>query len=164
MKQYHWFVLSASVGIFSTAGYLVISGRNKKRNAAQFLRKLTVLLNPKTRGLLAEKAFDIHYYKNLVGQVDGRILLIKDEVALKAARQIKENWGYFYNSDSDVQKINGILSGLVDKTAVSKMAEAYLKETGINLLDEFQSRLNEKQIKTILHTANTLKPYQSKSR
>ena len=162
MKQHHWIILSSGVGLMSAMGFVVVKNRKQKRNASQFLRKLTVLLNPKTTGLLAEKAFDIHYYKNLVGKVTGSVLLIKDEVAREVAGKIKDSWGYFYTSDSDVKKINALLLSLPDQAAISKMADAYLKLTGINLLDEFQSRLDDQQIKSILNTVRNLKPYQSK--
>ena len=162
MKQHHWIILSTGIGLLSTLGFVVVKSRKQKRNASRFLRKLTVLLNPKTTGLLAEKAFDIHYYKNLVGKVNGRLLVIKNDAASQATQKIKSNWGYFYTSDEDVQKINAVLKSLPDKAAVSKTSEIYLKITGVNLIDEFQSRLSEKQIQSILTTVKNLKPFQIK--
>lgn len=162
MKQQHWLILSAGVTILGAVGFLAVAGRKRKRDAATFLRKLAVLLNPKTTGLLAQKAFDIHYFKNLINQVPGQLLLIKDEVALNAANQIKDAWGFFYTSDDDLKKITGIITSLNDQAAVSKMASAYLDRTGVNLIDEIQSRLSENQIKMILRTVENLKPYQTR--
>ena len=114
-------------------------------------------MDPKTSGILAEKAFNPNYYKQIASQ--RRIQMIRDEVAKQKAREIKNIWGFFYTSDRDVQQLIDILQVLQDKAVISKLAAAYLDNEKVSLINDIQNNLNTEQIARILSAVSSLPNY-----
>ena len=85
--------------------------------------------------------------------------MIKDEVARQKAKDIREIWGFFHTTDRDVQKIIGVLTGLRDKAAVSKLSAAYLDIHQVSLINDIQNNLSDEQVRKILSSVSLLANY-----
>ena len=157
MKQRSYLYIGIGTVSLTGVSWFFIHQRRKKKLATELLEKLTLLIDPKTSGILAEKAFNPNYYKQIASQ--RRIQMIRDEVAKQKAREIKNVWGFLYTSDRDVQQLIDMLKVLQDKAVISKLAAAYLDNEKVSLINDIQNNLNKEQIVRILSAVSTLPNY-----
>ena len=157
MKQRSYLYIGIGTVSLTGLSWFFIHRRRKKKLATELIEKLTRLIDPKTSGILAEKAFNPNYYKQIASQ--RRIQMIRDEVAKQKAREIKNIWGFLYTSDRDVQQLIDILKALQDKAVISKLAAAYLDNEKVSLINDIQNNLNTEQIARILSAVSSLPNY-----
>jgi len=74
-------LITGGVGTLSVIGGVVYykKEQNKKITSEEFSKKLEELLNPDTKGLSAENAFDIHYLDQVKRETGRTILILKKE-------------------------------------------------------------------------------------
>ena len=148
----------AAVGTGSlVVGVNYLVKKKEKKTQDEFLAQLELLLNPKSKGLISEAAFDIDLLDQLRGTTAKTILVLKPEVAKRTAKQIKQTWGSWWSGDAEMRKVKGILSSLGDKVKISQVAKAYLNEYKISLTDAIKRELNDGQITELLGAVRPLK-------
>lgn len=138
-----------------------IRRRQKDKLAAELLREISKVVKPSTEGLLSENAFDIHYENEVLKKVSGKILVIKQEVAVKYAERIHSAWGAWYEGGDDENKVYAVFRELKDKVAVSKVAKAYQNLYGENLIDKLYDKLDDNEIKIVLNIVKPLPAYRT---
>lgn len=151
-------VFGSTLGVLTLGAgtYLYFNAMHKKKTQEEFLDQLDSFFNPSTKGLSESKAFDIKHLENVKKSTNQTILTLKPSTAKRIAKQIKNVWGTWWSGDSEVSKIKGILQSLGDQVRVSQVAKAYLDEYRISLKDDINSRLDSKQVSSILSVTDNL--------
>ena len=159
-----WMLVIGVTAATGCGASLYLSHRKKKRDrlASDFIKELTRLLKPATKGLLSENAFDIHYKDEIVRSTGRQILTLKNEVATDYANQINAAWGSWWSGGDDEQKVYSVFRKLRDKVQVSQLANAYLRNFGVNLIDKLNERLDEKEIQKVLAIIKPLPAFRTR--
>ncbi len=147
-----------------TAMAILIARKRKRQHetATELLKEVTRVISPTTSGLLAEKAFNIHYPQNIRQQAKGTTITLKKEVAEAYAHQLHNAWGKYWWQGDDEEKIYAVFRALQDKVQVAQVAKAYLVLYKTHLIDQFNDRLNEQEIKKVLEIIHALPPYRTR--
>ncbi len=146
------------LGLF--AGSIYLHFRNKLRDdlTSDFITELRKELNPTTQGLPGLDALDESYLPKIRKSLGSGISLIvmREADAVKYAERIKNAWGTF---NDDEEAIYQTLRELKDKVQVSQVAIAYHQAYDITLIEDFQGRLDESEIKTVVDIIKTKPAY-----
>ncbi|PHN01128.1 hypothetical protein [Flavilitoribacter nigricans] len=151
------------IGSITGIGLLIsvygnIVRRRKDKLASKLLQAINQRLNPTTAGLLAEKAFDIHYVEDLKDKVRNKLLLLKPDAAARYAADIHSSWSWL---GDDENKVYAVFRNLKDKAQVSQVSGAYQTNYKANLIDELNDRLSTTEVKTVLQIVSTLPDYRT---
>ncbi len=136
-----------------------IRKRRKDNLASQLFGEISKIINPATKGLVAENAFDIHYLDKVLSSVSGKVLTLKPAVASRFATRIHNAWGAWYQGGDDEAKVYAVFRELQDKVQVSQVAQAYQKRYGENLIDKLHDRFTSTEVKKVLDIVKPLPAY-----
>ena len=136
--------------------YLTIRRKRRDKKASAFLVALKQEIKPATAGILASDAFDIDYKEDVVKKVKASSRVLTLSAANSYAKQIHDAWGFW---DDDEDAIKSVFRSLKDQVQVSQVAKAYYDKYKINLIDEFNSRLSESEVKEIIEIVKELPGY-----
>jgi len=136
-----------------------IRRKNRDKKTSMLLEILSGSAQPTRETLAGEKAFDIHFVPRLLRSVNGTLLLLSPEAAKSYARQVHGVWSFW---GDDEQQLYGIFRKLKDKAQISQLAASYQELFGVNLIDKLSSRLNQKELSTLLSIVNKLPNYRTR--
>lgn len=143
-------------------GYFHLRNRKRDELASKLLRKITRLIDPSSKGLLAESAFDVNYVDRALKKESGSVILLHPNTARKYAKWIRDSFGDWFWENDDEAKVYGVLRKLKDKAQVSQVAKAYFEQFDKNLIDGLQSHFNDEEVQTVLQIVGKLPPYRIK--
>ena len=151
----------ASGGVLLLIGGTVYGNvvrKQREKTASALLLELTKELQPATKGLLNEIAFDVKFSEKVLDTVRGRIQVLSETEAFDYADQIHQTFKPWYYGGNDTEKLYGIFRKLSDKVAVSQVAKAYETNQNKNLIDTLNAELSE-DTKKILEIVKPLDKY-----
>ncbi len=140
--------------------YYSFTKKRKDNLTDKFLMILTQKLDPSSKGLASENAFDIRYKDRVLHTISGNIAVLKKSRAIQLAKQLHAGFKPWYQDDNE-ELIYTILRECKDKVQVSQMAKAYRDEYKINLIEQLQKHFNATEIAKVLAIVNPLPPYRT---
>ncbi len=140
--------------------YHTITQKGNDRLASKLLIVLTQKLDPSSKGLAAENAFDIRYKDRVLRTISGNIAVLKKSRAIQLAKQLHSGFKPWYQNDKE-EVIYNVLRGFKDKLQVSQMAKAYQNEYKINLIEQLQEHFNATEVAKALTIVDKLPPYRT---
>lgn len=146
--------------VITSSIYHTIKRKKQNKTTSELLRELTKILQPTTKGILSEKAFDIHYVDDVLKTVSGNVLLMQEGLAQQLAKKIKSSFWSALSWGNDEEKIYSVFRQLKDKIQVAQVAKAYEANHWGNLIDALNT-LSEGEVKIILDIVKKLPPYRT---
>ncbi|WP_062062696.1 hypothetical protein [Aquimarina longa] len=143
---------------FGTVLYFRIRKHQQKQLSDKLLSLLMLKLNPETKGLSAQTAFDINYAQRVLSTRSGTIIVLKETTAKRFAAKIHSGFGSWYKGDNE-ERIYNVFRTLKDKVQVSQVAKAYQELYDINLIEKLQKRFDKQEIKKVLAIVDPLDDY-----
>ncbi len=141
--------------------YHISRTRKQDRFTKALLSVLTQRLNPATKGLTTELAFDVHYAQRVLDHVSERIAVLKKSVAKRMAIKLHEGFRPWYLGGDKEEIIYGVLRKLKDKVQGSQVAKAYQDTYKVNLIEQLQNRFDTEEIKKVLGIVRPLRKYRT---